>query len=84
MLRTLRFRKIIKNLGNDQYQSTSDTALIETIIEFCQFYNLKIVKMYIKDFCTCEITVWGKKQYFLTFVKAFVNRFHTSIGDIEF
>lgn len=84
MLRTLNFRKVIKHVGEDTYQSISDTLIMETVIDFCQFYNLKIVKMYIEDLHTCEIMVWGKKEYFLAFVKAFLNRFHGSIGDISF
>lgn len=84
MWRTLVFQKTKLCLGEGKYETIMDSTLIETILEFCDFYGLKVCKISLEDIGTSYVSVWGKKRYFLAFVRAFVHRFNNQIEGIVF
>lgn len=84
MIRTLTFKKEIKDLGDNTYKTVSDAELIATLINLCHYYCLKIIKINIEDFYFYEVKVWGKKQYFLSMVEAFIKKYESHIKNIGF
>ena len=62
----------------------TDSALIETILDRCQYYGLKIIKVNVRDFLISYVTVWGNKASFLAFIKDFVHKYKDLIEDIDF
>lgn len=84
MFRTLRFRKVFKYLGNNEYNVVSDAELLDTILENANYYGLKVIKTHIGNWEYSSVTFWGKKQYYHAFIRAFIKKYKDHIEDVEF
>lgn len=84
MFRTLQFKKIMRFVGEDTYKVINDAELLTTILENANHYGIKIIKVNLNDWNYSTILIWGRKQYYLAFVHAFIKKYKNFIDNIEF
>ena len=77
-------KRILEGDSPEYYRAISDAALMAEIIEIAKYYDLKIKKIKLQDFCGCKVILKGDRDSFLCFIAKLAEKCGKYINEIDF